>query len=210
MAGPTNESFFEKLLAKPHHEGSEIHKFNDYSNIPEQDWQELPVGGLHPFAIIKYKGVFDMTRLYKVIVRWSKSRKFMFHEKLYRFKPPELILNWQIERKKTAFIKDIITVVIDIRGFEEVETIVGGVRKKMTKGRLTIYLNFGLETGYADLTGQRKWKSAFERHLRNFMHRFVIKRDFELLHLDALMYESWKLHKVIKDYLNLECRGSLY
>lgn len=205
----TNESFFQKLFEKSAKEDSGIHEFSSYSDIPKHR-QELDPGDFYPFAIIKYKGVFDLQRLYKVMVRWLKNRKFEFYETLYRFKPPELIINWRAERKKTAFVKDIMTVNIDVRGFEDVETIVGGVKKKMTKGRLMISVNFGLETGYADILGIKKWNSALERRMRWFMHRFIIKRDFELLHLDALMYETWKFHKVIKDYLKLECYGNLY
>ncbi|MBI4439280.1 hypothetical protein HY640_05075 [Candidatus Woesearchaeota archaeon] len=204
----TAESFFGKLLEKPSRpEG--IHEFEDYSGVPT-NYQEHSVGDFHPFAIIKFKGIFDFQRLYKVMVRWLKKRNFEFHEPLYRFKPPELILRWRAERKKTAFVKDIIVMDLDIRGFEDVETIVGGVRKKLNKGRLSIRLNFGLETGYEDITGTKKWNGSFERMLKKFLHRFVIKRDFELLHLDALMYETWKFQRIIKDYLNMECHGNLY
>ncbi len=205
----TDESFFNKLLQKPAQAESGINKLEDFSNVYPVH-QELAIGDFHPFAIIKYKGVFDLQRMYKVIVRWFKARRFIFYENLYRFKPPELILAWQAERRKTAFVKDIIKVNIDVRGYEEVETIVGGVRKKMVKGRLTIHLHFGLETGYADIAGTKKWNSELERRLKWFLHKYVIKRDFELIHLDSLMYETWKLQKLIKDYLRLECVGNLY
>jgi hypothetical protein len=205
---PTNENFFSKLLEREHEHTEEIADLK----IPEAPsvYTELAPGEFHPFAQIKFKGVFDLQRLYRVMVRWLKSRKFEFHETLYRFKPPELIINWTANRRKTAFVMDIIRVNIDVRGYEDVETIVNGVKKKMTKGRLTINLTFGLDSGYADITGARRWNSSLERKLKRFLHRFVIKRDFELLHLDALMYETWKFHKVIKDYLHLECHGNLY
>ncbi|MBI2133076.1 hypothetical protein HYU11_00165 [Candidatus Woesearchaeota archaeon] len=207
---PSDETFFQKLFSKPNEPSSEVREIPDYTSGVPDVHDEMPVGGIAPFGIIKYRGVFDLNKLYKVMVRWLKSRRFEFHEPLYRFKPPELILNWRAERKKTPFVKDIIVVNLDIRGYEEVETIVGGVKKRMVKGRLTLNLNFGNETGYADIFGQKRWNSVIERHLKSFLHRFVIKRDFELLHLDALMYETWKFHKVIKDYLRMECHGNLY
>lgn len=210
----TNESFFQKLLDKPAKPESGIHELKDY-DLKDKDWvkrpwEELGVGDFHPFAIIKFKGVFDLQRLYKMMVMWLKKRKYEFHETLYRFKPPELIVQWRAERKTTPFVKDIITVNIDVRGFEDVETIVGGVKRKLTKGRLTLNLNFGLETGYADITGQKRWNTGIERRLRKFLHKYVIKRDFELLQLDRLMYETWHFHKVIKNFMQLECRGHLY
>ncbi len=204
----TNEAFFNKLM--DHHGSHEIHEIPDHTkNVPDF-YEEFPPGSIAPFGVIKYRGVFDLDKLYKVMVRWLKSRRFEFHEPLYRFKPPELILNWKAERKKTAFVKDIITVNIDIRGYEEVETIENGVKKKLVKGRLTLNLNFGLESGYADMFGNKRWNTVIERNLKEFLHRFVIKREFELLHLDALMYETWKLHKVVKDYLQMEAHGNLY
>ncbi|MBI2575462.1 hypothetical protein HYV82_06280, partial [Candidatus Woesearchaeota archaeon] len=174
MAG--NESFFQKLLDKPAKAETGIHELKDYSegspdslsDWEKRPWEELGVGDFHPFAVIKFKGVFDLQRLYKMMVMWLKKRKYEFHETLYRFKPPELILNWRAERKTTPFVKDVITVNIDVRGFEDVETIVGGVKRKLTKGRLTLNLNFGLETGYADITGQKRWNSGIERRLRKF------------------------------------------
>ncbi len=206
----TNESFFQKIFEKPAQTNPEIHELPDYTkNVPDITFGHKTTD-LDPHSIIKFRGVFDLTKLYKVIVRWLKSRRFEFHEPLYRFKPPELILNWRAERRKTPFVKDIITVNIDVRGYEEVETIVNGIKKKLVKGRLTLKLQFGNESGYADMFGQKRWNTDIERKLKWFLHNFVIKREFELLYLDALMYETWKLHKVIKDYIQMECHGNLY
>lgn len=206
----TSETFFQKLFEKPSHLPEGIHNIPDYTKGVPDVHEDFQTGSFQPFGVIKFKGVFDFQRLYKVMVRWLKSRKFEFHETLYRFKPPELIVQWHAERRKTPFVKDIIRVNIDIRGFEDVETIVGGVKKKMTKGRLTITLDLSENTGYADITGTKKWNTSLERRLKMFLHKFVIKRDFELLHIDALMYETWKFHKTIKDYLHLEAHGNLY
>ena len=206
----TNETFFSKLLKKPEEGPPEVIDIPDYTQGVPDFYEEFPISAFRPFAIIKFKGVFDLQRLYKVMVRWLKTRKFEFHEPLYRFKPPELILNWNAERRKTPFVKDIIQVNIDVRGYEEVETIVDGIKKKLVKGRLTINLYFGNETGYADMFGERRWNTVIERKLKAWLHQFVLKRDFEMLHLDALMYESWKFHKVIKDFLQMECHGNLY
>ncbi len=205
----TDDTFFNKLIGA-HHDSGEIHELKDYTKGVPDIYDEMPVGGISPFGVIKYKGVFDLTKLYKVMVRWLKSRRFEFHEPLYRFKPPELILNWKAERRKTAFVKDIITVNIDVRGYEEVDTIENGVKKRLVKGRLTLNLNFGLESGYSDMFGNKRWNTVIERNLKALLHRFVIKREFELLHLDALMYETWKLHTVVKDYLKMEAHGNLY
>ena len=68
---------------------------------------------------IKFKGICDWDRIYNLIARWFKERKFEFHEKLYKSKAPELEIDWHAERRKTSHIMDIVD--INFHAFEVVE-----------------------------------------------------------------------------------------
>ena len=161
-------------------------------------------------AHIRYKGVFDFQGLYKMMARWLKSRRFEFHENLYRLRGPELVIRWYADRKKNPFGRQIIEIDIDIRGYEEVEAVVNGVKKKLVSGRMTINFDAKVELAYPDIFGGKKWNSDLERKLLYFLRNFVVKRDVELLYIDALYYEIYKLHNEVREYMKFNARGNLY
>lgn len=160
--------------------------------------------------IINYKGIFNFIGLYKMMVRWLKSRKFEFHEKLYKERPPEILLQWLAERKVSGYLKHIINIDIHILDAEEIEVVQNGVRKKMMKGRMRIRLEMELLPDYPDIYNERKWNTNFQRILVDFFNKHIIRRELELTHWDVLYYEMLKLHAAIKDHLHMEARGHAY
>jgi hypothetical protein len=98
-------------------------------------------------------------------------------------------------------------------GEYDIEVIKKGKKKKMTNARMIITLNAEVEAPYENLFGQRRWNLPIERRLLDIFHKYVIKREFELLHVDRLYYELYGFHAAIKQYMNLEAKsigGSAY
>jgi len=193
-----------------------------FSSTPEPEKGPLPVqaieipryakeGGRSPYPMrIKFKGMYDFDALYRFMSQWLKGHRYEFHETLYKFKPPELDIRWRAERRKTGFAKDILHVEFHMWGDYDVEVVEKGKKKKMTNARMIITLNAEVEAPYANMFGQRRWNLPMERRLLNIFHNYVLKREFELLYLDALYYELYSFHKAIKIFMKLSASGSAY
>lgn len=169
----------------------------------------LEVGKGYP-QLINYKGIFNFAGLYKVMVRWLKSRKFEFHEKLYKERPPEIFLDWLAERKVSGYFKHIITINIHILDAEDIEVVEKGVKKKLMKGRVRIRLEIYIQADYPDIYGERKWSTNFQRMLLDFFNKHILRREIELTHWDVLYYEMLKLQAMIRAYLDMEAKGHAY
>lgn len=212
MADKKDDSFFEQLFSGLMEKKEAIRP--EVGPIPVKAQPRLFGASPQTFPMppmrIRFKGVFNFKGLYKEMVLWLKRRKFEFQERLYKDKPPELEIMWRAQRRKSGYIMDVIEAHIHIFDIEPVEIIEKGVKKELTSARMTIKLWPTVETGYVDIFGQRKWDSEFHRRLMDFYNKYVIKKDLDLAHTDALYYELYRLHAMVKDYLDMEAKGNLY
>ncbi len=174
--------------------------------IYREDSREHPL----PNLILKFKGICDWDRLYILMARWFKERKFEFHERLYKAKAPELELDWFAERKKTKHVMERVDINFHAFEVEELEVIKRGKKKKMLKMQITITFKMRVITGYPDIFGTKRWNSDIGRRMLDFYNKYIIKKDIDLLYTDALYYEVYKLHNMIKEHLELEGRGYTY
>lgn len=177
--------------------------------------KKLPDAGSHfnwrnwP-ARIKYRGMLDLDGLYRFMVQWLKKRRYEFHETLYKYKPPELNIKWRAELKKSGFVKTVINVEFHMYGEYDIETIVKGKKKKMANVRMVLTLEPELEAPYANMFGDKRWNLPMERRILRFFQEYVMKREFEELDFDVLWYEVMQFQAAIKEYMELETRGSAY
>ena len=177
-------------------------------NVPEYAVQTK--GPLPIPTRIKFRGMLDLDGLYKFMTLWLKKRKFEFHETLHKYKPPELQIRWVAERRKTGFAKEVIYVEFHMWGEYNIEVIKNGKKKNMSNVRMQLALGMGLEAPYADLFGKRRWNLPMERKLLHIFHKYVLRREFELLYIDVLYYEVYHFLADIKQYMKLEARGTAY
>jgi hypothetical protein len=161
-------------------------------------------------AIVKYKGVFDMDALYRVIMRWLEEREYEVYEELYKHKPPELEIRWWAMCKRTGYIADLIRVWFHGLSLEEVEVMVNGVPKKMYKGKIRVLMWGEVIMDYPDIFGNRKWTTTFEKKLLNFLNNQILRRDIEFREIDRMLYTVWRLQDVVKTQLNMETKGNAY
>ena len=156
---------------------------------------------------IKYRGMFDLDKLYKAMALWFKERRFELHERLYKSKPPELEVRWEAERKRTNFARELIFVHMHMWGDYNIEVIVNGKKKKMAKVRMVITINGDIETPYPDIFGEPRWTATnLERRLLKIFQGWVIKREMEGLYWDRLYYEMYDLYGRIKETLQFGAR----
>jgi len=161
-------------------------------------------------AIVKYKGVFDLEGLYRVVMRWLEEREYEVYEELYKHKPPELEIRWWAMCKRTGYIADKLRIWWHGLSLEEVEVIKDGVPKKMYKGKLRIIMWGEVIMDYPDIFGNRKWTTTFEKKLLTFLNNHILRRDIEFREIDRMLYTVWRLQDVVKTYLNMETKGNAY
>ena len=159
------------------------------------------------FHRIKYKGIFDLDKLYKVMALWFKERRFELYENLFKSKPPELEVRWVAERKRTSYVRELVSVHMHMWGDYDVEVIQNGKKKRMVNVRMVITINGGIHAAYADIFGKPRWNASnLERQLQTLMYKWVMKREIAGLYEDRLYYELYNLYGLIKETLKFGAR----
>jgi hypothetical protein len=162
--------------------------------------------------LLRYKGVFDFEGMYRMMHAWLISKRFVFHEDLYKdkvFTPfgNELEIKWRAERKVTEYIKEYITIYFHLWDFAEVEVIKEGRKLKMTKSRMEIKFDAQLEMDY---TKKFQDKGPIAQKLGEFYQNKVIYWDWRIKYADSLTYSLYDLHSKVKKYLNLYSNTNAY
>ena len=163
---------------------------------------------------IKFNGIFDFSGLYRVSHDWMINQGYYFEEKLYKHKVPspagaEQDIEWEGWIKATEYIKYWIYMYIKLFDLKEIEVIKDGEKKKLYKARMIIEISGDVELDYTNRFGS----SRFGLALRNFMHKHVWKHTegrIGSIWWDELYYRTFKLHQVIKEFLDMESKGNAY
>jgi len=161
--------------------------------------------------IIRYKGIYDFDGLYNLIVQWMKARRYWFHETKYKHKIPlptgaEQEITFTGTKDVTEFYQHNIVVDFHIWDMTEVEVEIDGEKKILTNARMEIIIQGSLNIDYEGIYG----KSTFWKTIRDFFLRYVLKQDIETVWYDELRYRIYKLHAVIKEFLDMQAKGNEY
>lgn len=161
---------------------------------------------------IRYKGVFDFEGLYRMMHAWLISKRFLFHENLYKdkvFTPfgNELEIKWLAERKVTEYVKEYIEIYFHLWDFAEVEVIKEGKKNKMTKSRMEIKFEAKLELDYTQKFANG---GKFAEKLGQFYQNKVIYWDWRIKYADTLTYSLYDLHSKVKKYLGTVSGSNAY
>jgi len=165
--------------------------------------------GLDKF-IIKYDGIFDLKGLYNDVYNWLTARKFEVKESVYKNKPPELEIKWSAERKKTHYIKDVIGIFFRFWNLKDVEIVKDGKKIKMQSARVFIRITPKVELGYNDIYKRNWWDHPFLIKLKEFINTWILRKELEFKHADALYYETVSLVDYIKSKLNFTMAKGAY
>lgn len=162
-----------------------------------------------PKQRVQYSGVFDWDALYKFIVSWYKDRNFELAEKGYKVKPggSEIEVTWEGSREETSYVRFKTITYVHIWDMHDVEIIDGGIKKKMTKARLSIDFS-----GQVELDWQNQYeKTKFLQGLRKFFRRFIFSDTTDAgYNWDKLFYHTLNLQTAVKEQLNLYAKYSAY
>jgi hypothetical protein len=170
-------------------------------------------GVIVPFRklIIRYKGIFDMEGLYRLIVQWLKSRRYWVQESTYKHKVPSPLgaeeeIGFKGNRKVDDYYMYDVIINFHLWNMQEVDVIRDGKKVKLTRARMEVVL-----TGTMTLDYQGRFeKSPFYKKLRDFYHKYIIKDQLEFLYYDTFYYRLIKLQALVKDYLDMQAKSHEY
>ncbi len=159
---------------------------------------------------IKYKGVWDMEDLYISMIDYLRERKFRFQERVYKHKRPspfgvERQYSWTATRHEDEYLDFQIDVYIHTYDANDEEIVMSdGSHRTITKGRMLVEFRGNISYDYE---GNFE-KNAFYAQLRNFFHKYIIKKKFEQVWWDQLWYrEIHPLHNMVKNRLKMQGEG---
>jgi len=164
-----------------------------------------------PKHIIKYEGIFDYDRLYKIVYHWLSNQGYYVNEPTYKSKPgtaagTEEEIELRAWRKVNNYVKYWIYVYFHVYDIKPMEIVKEGKKKKVIKARIWIELDAEVELDY----NNRFEKSRFLEALRTFLNNIVLKSKIDVVWTDELYYRMLKLHKVIKEFLEMETKTNAY
>jgi len=159
--------------------------------------------------IIKFKGLMDLEGLYKLIHDWYESRKFEYHETVFKDKAKpaggEEEIRIKAFRNDTELMRVWINLYVHTFELKKVEVIKEGKKKLMENGRFRITIRVEFELDY-----ENNWeKSKFSKVLFQFYVKNIILRKIQT-YGDKIEYEAHGLHEAIKQWLGMEAKGNQF
>jgi hypothetical protein len=159
---------------------------------------------------LKYKGIVDLNGLYRVVKEWMESKGM----EVYETKTKQAMKSFGMEqefdlqgyRNLSEYYRIYLIVMFHIWDEVEVEVVRDGIKERLTKCRLYIRIRATAEMDWTN----RFENSPFQEKLRDFMNSKVLKQRYESILWDQHHYKQHELLNVIKEYLNMQTRGSEY
>jgi hypothetical protein len=157
---------------------------------------------------IRYKGVLDFTGCWKVIMDWFESKGFEVQEdkakrnmRVFGEELETVMTGW---RNVTDYYRFRIQVYQKYWDAQPVDVVKNGEKKRLLKARIFFRIGGELVLDYSD----RYETSRMTKALGNFMNKYVLKWQYDVIYGDQLMYKVYELANVIKEYINSQTRGN--
>jgi hypothetical protein len=162
--------------------------------------------------LIKFKGMYDYTGLYKVMRDWFEKNRYLLQEdrykdKLYTALGTEIEPRWSAIRKINEYIQYKIVVEFHLWDAKDVEVVENGEKKLMTTGRMTISLAANCILDFTKIFNPERGK--FEGFLGN-VYKKLRWREIEGTYVQGLEDEVNMLQKAIQNYLNMHGKEDAY
>jgi hypothetical protein len=159
---------------------------------------------------IRYKGVYDLDGIYKVIRGWLDNHRYDYMEKTHKDKqtnPWGNEVEWEMtpEIKIDGFIKYNIYIRTKFYDVKEFESVVHGHKRMLTDGRFWIEITGNVEFDYLG-----NFKSDFAKKVLNFIVKRMFWKYYKIHHIEKLYRDMYDLHNEIKKYMKMETAFNAY
>ncbi len=165
---------------------------------------------------IKYEGIFDWERLYNTFLDFFREKKYDFYETknvskigTYGYEMEYEALG---EREETNYVRNAMEIKIKGNNVEDVEVIENGEKKKKKKAsmiRIDLFPSIEMDWKKQE-KGNGRWdQTPFRRKMRDFFHRYIIRRKIEQWE-EKMYYEAYELQTKLKEVLDFESKSTAY
>ncbi len=158
---------------------------------------------------VRYKGIFDIHEVYKIIYDWLSSRGYQVHEHKYKSIAQqagrrERSFDWNAHRKVTEFVMYWIYIHFQFQDIVDIDVIKDGKQKKLQKGRVLIRVQHAIEYDFAERAAYNK----LQRSMINFLTTIMWKKKIDTLWEDKLRFKCYELVNIIKEALDFMTKGN--
>jgi len=170
--------------------------------------QEMAGALMRQGSYIRFKGMVDFPAIWKMISDWFESKGFevLENKAKHRMAPfgEELETTMTAWRNVTEYYRYEMIVYHKYWDAQKVDVVKDGVKKRMIKARMVFRVTGKMVFDYSD----RYETSKLTKALGNFMYKYVLHWQWDVIYGDQLNYKILELQDVIKTYLKLETTGS--
>ena len=158
----------------------------------------------HPIKL-RFRGVYDMKGLMKLIYKWFNSNYYVYNETKYKDKIEtvfgnEIEIDMEGNKKVSEYYRYYVTVRTHQWESKDIMVKVGEKEVSMMQGRVEVQIEAKIVTDWQDKFEKgTMWEKA-----QKFMEKVVIGADIGLLHIDPLDKELHALSREIKNHLKIE------
>ena len=149
---------------------------------------------------VKFKGVFDLNGMFRMMRSYLKYRGYDFYETLHKAKVPELEVEWYCEKKVTGYDKYKVEIKFHFFDLKQVEVEENGEKKLMTNGRFSIEFDGEVERGYSSEWNEKE--SLWNERLKLLYHR-ITRKEWMVNHAQTLIDEIVELRDKTNAYLGM-------
>lgn len=169
-----------------------------------------PVSAYEKEIEIRYKGLYDLDGIYKLIRGWLDARRYDYMEKIHKDKstnPWGNEVEWEMtpELKVDGFIKYEIYIRTKFYDVKEFESIQHGHKRMLTDGRFWIEITGLVKFDYRD-----RFESKFEKTILEWLIRRIFWRYYRVHHIEKLYKDMFDLHNEIKKFMKMETAFNAY
>lgn len=158
-----------------------------------------------PLFPLKHRGVFNLSRLLNGIKGWYGENEYEFHEPKHKYKVPSAAgAEYEIEffgvKNFDKYARFKIKVEVKAYDVKDIEIVKEGEKMKMNEGSARVEVS-----GVLILDWQGKFeKNRFFKALRDFYHKFIIKKTIEDFYEDKFIMELIGMVNTVKKELGHE------
>jgi hypothetical protein len=153
-------------------------------------------------VVVRFKGTFDFTYLYRTLQRWFEQRRFRFYENRMKDTGKRLKVDLYAVRILDEFFTERYDIKVEMWNLTTQEIIVNGEARKILNGmtQFTVKGQIGTDRlGMFTHGIHNKWLAKWLGHL--FMD--VKWREIEMKYIDVMEYRTQDVQSVIKECLNM-------
>ncbi len=148
--------------------------------------------------LIRYKGPFDFTYLYRSVQRWFEQRRFRFYETRVKDSGKRIKCDWNAERRIDEFFNEGYDIKVEMWNLTTKEVMVNGEPRKILNGMVQFSIKGTIDTDVSGFFKEGKFRQFLGRVFMN-----VKWREIESQYLDVMEYRAQDIQTFIKQCLNM-------